>query len=229
MVAAMTDWDSAVSSLPWLVQNEPKVEVGPTVRWDRQPLAQLPQLSRLLAAARVTPVKIEERQHDLLTWDGQGGGTAGWLCLPPLETADGPPVHRQVWQVLGGIVESWNALDETWLLNQDEALTPSLAASDPQTVLDAYRWAWEEDGLALPINPSEYGVLAAEVNGNLTLFHRATSEVLLFAPDHDFEHIDPLPGCPEYTLYRISEAPTVTAWLECLAAQWSLTLEKGQE
>jgi hypothetical protein len=224
MLAAMTDWESAVSNLTWLVWNGPQVEVGPTIRWDRPPLADLPQLSLLLAAARVTPVKIGEKQHILLAWDGRGGQPAGWLCLPPLESADGPPVHRQVWRVLGGIVESWNAPDDTWLLNQNAVLTPSLAACDPTAELEAYRGVWEEDGLALPIEPRDYGVLAEEANGNLTLFHRASGDVLLFAPDHAFDHVELLPGCPERTLYRIPDAPTVAAWLECVAVQWLRTI-----
>jgi hypothetical protein len=224
MLAAMTDWESAVADLTWLVWNAPEVEVGPTVRWDRPPLEDLPQLSRLLAAARVTPVKIGERQHDLLAWDSPDDCVAGWLCLPPVESPVGLPVHQQVWRVLGGIVESWNAPDDTWLLNQNAVLTPSLAASDPAAVLEHSRWAWEQDGLEMPIDPSEYGVLAEEANGNHTLFHRVSSEVLLFAPDHDFDHIEPLPGCPDFTLYRIPEAPTVAAWLECVAEQWSRTM-----
>jgi hypothetical protein len=221
----MSDWDSVVSSLPWLLHDGPDVEVGSTYGWDRQSLAQLPQLSRLLAASRITRVKIGEIQHDLLAWDDRAGRAGGWLCLPPpVEPDAGPPVLREVWQVLGGIVESWNTAHGTWLEDQDEVLTPSLAASDPTAALDAISCVWEEEGLELPIDPSDYGMLAAEANGNLTLFHRASSEVLLFAPDHDFDHIEPLPGCPEFTLYRIPEAPTVTTWLECVAVQLLRTM-----
>ena len=216
----MSDWEAAVSELTWLVRHGQKVDVGTTARWDRPSLADLPQLTRLLTAARVTPVTISEKKYDLLGWGRPDGRSAGWLCFPPAQRALCLPVLHQVWQVLGGIVEIWGAPDDTWLLNQNNVLTPSLADSNPTDVLHAYRWAWEQEGLELPIDSSEYGVLAEEANGNLTLFHRATGEVLLFAPDHDFDNVEPLRGCPEYTLYRIPSAPTVDAWLECVAAQW---------
>ncbi|WP_432949175.1 hypothetical protein ACQPXM_15715 [Kribbella sp. CA-253562] len=72
----------------------------------------------------------------------------------------------------------------------------------------------------MPIEAADYGVLAEERNGNLTLFHRTTGEVLVFAPDHDVDHLEVLEGCPEYTLYRIPSAPDVTAWVETMAGQW---------
>lgn len=78
----------------------------------------------------------------------------------------------------------------------------------------------------MPIEPSEYGVLAVEANGNLTICHRTTGEILLFAQDHSFDHIEVLPGCPDYTLYRIPTAPTLATWLETLASQWLAAISR---
>ena len=46
-------------------------------------------------------------------------------------------------------------------------------------------------------------------------------EVLLWAPDHAYEHIRPLEGCPEYTLYRIDRVPDFRYWVETVAGQWA--------
>jgi hypothetical protein len=67
-----------------------------------------------------------------------------------------------------------------------------------------------------------YYSIAREANGNTTLCHRLTGDVLAFAPDHSFDHIAPLEGCPEYSLYRIPSAPTFEAWVAAVALQWTV-------
>lgn len=73
---------------------------------------------------------------------------------------------------------------------------------------------------SIPIDLADHYPVAWEANGNATLVHRRTGVVLLFAPDHAFTHVTPLPGCPNYTLHRIEGADTFAAWVEALAAQW---------
>jgi len=58
-----------------------------------------------------------------------------------------------------------------------------------------------------PINPTIY-------------CHHTTGEIVLFAPDHNFVHIVPLPGCPKYSLYRIPGAETSSNWVSSIANQW---------
>ncbi len=72
---------------------------------------------------------------------------------------------------------------------------------------------------------STHFVMAVEANGNLTLYHRQSGEVILFAPDHDFEHVTPLGQSPEYTLYRIDGVPTFSDWVESIAKQWARYVE----
>jgi hypothetical protein len=198
---------------------------GPTVParpWDQPPVSRLPQLSRLLSAAQVTPVVLEGTHHRLLAWDLIDGRTSCWVLHLPMAVpmVRAPSVLHELWRVTGGIADLWGRTEDTWLCNHDAALTPALAARSPAEQLAAYSWIWEQDGLTVPIDPADYGVLAEEGNGNLTLFHRTTGEVLLFAPDHDFGHVEVLEGCPEYSLYRIPSAPDVTAWVETVAGQW---------
>lgn len=217
-----TDWDHAVADIPGLLHGVAEVKVGRTVGWTRPPLPSLPVLNRLLGRARVTPVSLGGAVRELLAWDLADGTTAGWLCLPPApdHASAAHPQQRDLWHVLGGIVDRWNEPEDSWLLNHYDALTPELAADDPGESIAAYRWIWDQDGLGVPVEPREYGVLAVEANGNLTLCHRVTGEVLLFAPDHHFDYVEVLAGCPEYSLYRIPTAPDLRTWLETVAAQW---------
>lgn len=63
--------------------------------------------------------------------------------------------------------------------------------------------------------------MAVEANGNLTLAHRSSGHLLLFAPDDAFEGVTPLPGCPPYSLMTIDNAPDLAAWIERCAEAWS--------
>jgi hypothetical protein len=47
-----------------------------------------------------------------------------------------------------------------------------------------------------------------------------SGEVILFAPDHAFDYVQALPGCPEYTLYRMLGAPAFREWVNRVARQW---------
>src|ERR1700722_8153090 len=88
------------------------------------------------------------------------------------------------------------------------------------TLLQDFKWAFDDAGLALPIEPIEYYSIAREANGNATLCHRVSGQLLMFAPDHCFEHLTELEGCPEYTLYTINGAGTFCDWVNAVALQW---------
>ncbi|MGC4942185.1 hypothetical protein [Kribbella sp. DT2] len=215
----MNDWQHALAGSPWLAHTIRAVELGTAHGWDRPPIPSLPHLSRLLQAARVTPVVVDSSPYEVLAWDLADGSTTGWLCLPPSTTPPvGPPdALHDLWRVTGGVVDRWNDPD-TWVCNHNSVLTPELAAASAAELVADCSFLW--DGLSLPIDPAEYGVLAEEANRNLTLFHRASGEVLLFAQDHAFGYVETLDGCPEYTFHRIPSAPDVTAWVETVAGQW---------
>lgn len=87
-------------------------------------------------------------------------------------------------------------------------------------VFDASAWIWEDDGAGIPIDLAEYYAVAIEANGNLTVSHRLDGRVLLFAPDHGYDGVTPLPGCPPYSLMTIDEAPDLVSWIELVASAW---------
>lgn len=115
-------------------------------------------------------------------------------------------------------MERFNEPEDTWLLNQNDVLTARGASYDA-TFIREYMWAFDDAGLAMPIEPSDYYCIAGEANGNTTLCHRSRGDVLLFAPDHSFDFVQPLDGCPEYTLYRITGIGGFRDWVETLAMQ----------
>ncbi|MGH9222327.1 MAG: hypothetical protein ACRD2W_00655 [Acidimicrobiales bacterium] len=57
------------------------------------------------------------------------------------------------------------------------------------------------------------------------LLSRVDGDVLLFSPDHAFDHVEVLGGCPPYSLYRLQGAPSFVAWVGRVAAQWLLALD----
>lgn len=108
---------------------------------------------------------------------------------------------------------------DSWWLNQDQVLTTAAANTD-LAVLRSYDWLWEDAGVEMPIEVDEYYVVAEEANGNLTLVRRESGQILLFAPDHAFNGVTPLPGCPPYSLLTIDNAPDLATWIEVCARSW---------
>lgn len=220
----MDDWEEFISEVTWFVT--PGVAVsreGDQRAWTRGAVADLPTLSRLLAACTLTTVTVAGASFELLTW-GPQGQRRGWLCLPPVTepAIELHPLHRSFLSVCGGIIERFGE-PNSWWSNQDEVLTEEAAGTDLSSVLDDYSWIWSNAGLEMPIAPSDYYVVAVEANGNLTLAHRTSSRILLFAPDHALEGVTPLAGCPKYSLMTLDHAPDLRTWIEGSASVWSST------
>jgi hypothetical protein len=220
----MSDWAAFADAVPWFLDQDAAVEVAALGR--RRALSPLPatlfpHLAKLLAMASVTDVSVNGTRYELLGWDSPRGDRLGWLCLPP--SAHAPQTlhedHRNLLASFGGIVERFNEPKDTWLLNLNDALTEREASRDASFIQE-YKWAFEDAGLTLPIDPSEYYSIAREANGNATLCHRVSGQVLMFAPDHSFDHLTELEGCPDYTLYRINGAATFRDWVNAVAVQW---------
>ena len=167
----------------------------------------------------VTPLAVDGTPYELLAW-GRPEERRGWLCHPPHSSR--LPVHelhRELLTVCGGNVERFGEPDSFWM-NQNEVLTKVAAGIDLAAVFAEYAWLWEDEGLALPIDPREHFCVAVEANGNLTLAHRRSGAIALFAPDHDLTRVTPLPGCPEYSLMTIDDVPDLATWLEVTASTW---------
>ena len=118
-------------------------------------------------------------------------------------------------QYVGGVIERFNE-PATQLLNHDAVLTNHEASFDA-SFINNYSWAFDDN---VPIDTAAYYTIAREANGNTTICNRADCSILLFAPDHAFDDVSPMDGCPEFTLYNIDGASTFTDWVELIAEQW---------
>jgi len=216
----MNDWARFIDEVSWFVEPEQVTTVGDPSPWSREPIDALPELSGLLRSATVTSVSVADEQYELLAW-GPPDQRRGWLCRPPRD-ADGlaiPEIHRLLWQVCGGIVETFGA-PTSWGSNQDEVLTADAQRVPVADFLTGYAWIWEDEGLEVPIEADDYYAAAVEANGNLTLAHRRDGSLLLFAPDHAFSGVTPLAGCPPNSLLTFDQAPDLRAWTELCATIW---------
>lgn len=213
----MRDWDHFVKNDVCFLSDIDTIAVGEEQPWPRGTVDRLPHLSTLLSSATLTPVSISGNQYELLTW-GPQSARHGWLCRPPL-SADQiqehavHPIHRELWTVCGGIVEQFNEPKSRWLCH-NEILTVAAAETSIGEMLDTYAWMWEEEGLTIPISAKEYYVVAVEANMNVTIVHRESGRVILFAPDPDDNGKTVLPGCPESSLYTFDDAQDLGTWIE---------------
>ena len=229
------DWDLFRRDVSWFPAAS-VVRVGEPVpfaslgRVDAALAARFPKLAALLGRADLTRLETKRGALELLAWD-HGAGRGGWLCEPP--TAGAPPGaaaaraasslhpdHLAVLGAFGGVTERFNEPD-SWLLNLNSALVPRFCRVGLGDAYDYYRDACHDDGVAPVVRDEEYIAFAFEANGNTTLYHRETGEVILFAPDHSFDFVVQLEGCPRYTFYRLRGAPTLRDWVETVAGQWT--------
>ncbi|MFG2005481.1 hypothetical protein ACGFNU_40665 [Spirillospora sp. NPDC048911] len=216
----MGDWELFLQEVSWFLQPGESFALGEAQPWTRGSIEGLPELSALFASATLTPVSVGGIVYELLAW-GPPDGRRGWLCRPPEDVDSGsiPETHRRFWKLCGGILERFGE-PATWWTNQDEVLTADATRVELADVLADYAWLWEGDGLEASINPDEYYAVAVEANGNLTLAHRGNGRLILFAPDHAFAGVTPMPGSPPYSLLTIDEVPDLAAWIEVCAAAW---------
>jgi hypothetical protein len=219
-------WQQFVADVPWFLGGRSAQAAAAQLPGTWQPVCAdfarlFPALTRLLRSSFVTPVVVAGDAYVLYSWRSADSRSRSWLCPPPPHQV--PPrvytAHRVMLQSFGGIVERSNEPERSWLLNHSEVLTSSEAELDA-TFLEAYAWAFEGVPGGIPLDMHAYYSIAREANGNTTLCNRATGEVVLFAPDHAFDHVVPLAGCPEDTLYRIEAASSFTEWIDAISRQW---------
>ena len=185
--------------------------------WDSLPI-NCTSLKVLLKRARIARITLDT--HFLLfSWDSKAGETFGWLAKEYTEYPDWLySTHKSILRSMGGIIESFSLPENSWLLNQDFVLAPP-SHKDCQE-LHEYDWIFEDEGLENPIDLTEFYAIAQESNGNTTICHRNTGEVLLFAPDHSFSYLERYDYCPEFSYYRIANAHTFEEWIEAVADQY---------
>jgi hypothetical protein len=224
-------WEKFIESVPWLLKRGQTAEVE-----DSQPAGSwvaassdfdrlFPELSLILHSAVVTCVMAGGRRYHLYTWLRPDGCACDWLS--PLPSADPMcslhPDHRVLLTSFGGIVERSNE-PEWWILNHNDVLTERLAHGNA-TFIRSYAWAFEEACVEIPVDLDAFYPIAEEANRNTTFCHRLSGEVVLFAHDHTFDHVEQFPGCPPYTFYRLSAASRLPDWVNAVALQWRTWIE----
>lgn len=221
----MTDWEIFCEDVPWFLSKDAKVSISeesPRFVFSSEVEQQLPLLTKLLQCSSVTRININGVEHDLLSWNSLDGYRMGWLTLAPnriTNKAEIVGLHEQLLACFGGVIERFNEPEQTWLLNTNDFLTIKEASNDAAFIED-YDWAFEDEGVQIPIDPEEFYCVLREVNGNTTICHKKTGRIILFAADHSFDHITPMKGCPEYTLYDITGSENFITWVESIAQQW---------
>jgi hypothetical protein len=185
--------------------------------------AAFPRLAALLASARRMMVSTSTGEFFLYGWSDGEGRSLGWLSPAPSARPAGDLLedHRLMLRQFGGIAATWHQPEDTWLLNLISALVARPDTEGMSGWFDHYANRCRSAGIEPEIRPDDYVAFAVEANGNLTLYHRLYGDVILFAPDHAFDHVVPLGDAPEYTLYRLEGAATFREWVETIAAQWS--------
>ena len=218
-------WQSFLDDVSWFVQPGERAVAGPlrhpgTWRLPARLEVVFPRLAALLTDANTSNVSVGRRDYVLFSWETDDGITT-WLSPRPSPPShlDLLPMHASLLETFGGIVERSQEPETTWLLNTDESLTADEARHDASFIREA-KAAWAEVPGGLPIDPTAYYSISREANGNTTLCHRRSGEVLLFAQDHSFDDVDVLEGCPPYTLYRRRGGGTFVEWVETVADQW---------
>ncbi|UJF34442.1 hypothetical protein [Paenibacillus hexagrammi] len=221
------DWSDFTNEIRWFVKPNDQVSLSMTLdgndffKFPDTFTSMYPVLSDLLKKARVTRVQINELHFQLLGWSDHNENSFGWLAKPPAIDINKPlsKEHRLLLTYFGGITERWNESEDSWLLNLNSALTLEDAVEGFREWEDYITYMINDEGLVSPINAKDYIAFAFEANGNMTLYHRQHSSIMMLAHDHCFEHITPLEGYPEYTLYTINDCSNLVAWIEEVARQ----------
>jgi hypothetical protein len=223
----MVPWELFKAAVPWFLGAEQVVRAAAprapgAWRACSHELSRLfPRLESLLKRAHVTDVDVDDKPLVLFSWPA-GKELAGWLCEAPSDSpsAELCSAHQVLLRSFGGVIERCGE-PPSWLLNHNSVLTAKEASFDASFLSD-YAWAFPNE--QVPLAVKDFYSVAREANGNTTLCHRRTSEIILFAPDHSFDHVQPWHGLPDYTLYSLDGAPDFPSFVETIAEQWLTVL-----
>ncbi|WP_307440824.1 hypothetical protein [Paenibacillus sp. V4I3] len=224
---ANNDWNDFNNDISWFIKPNDIVTITETskgrdfFKFSDSFTRIYPVLSELLKKARVTNVQVNNKPYQLLGWSDHEGNSFGWLVRPPAVDINKPLCneHKLLLTYFGGITERWNETEISWLLNLNSALTLEDAEEGFQGWENYIADVSNDEDFESYINPNDYIAFAFEANGNMTLYHKNNSSLIMLAHDHCFEHITPLDGYPEYTIYRINDCPDLVAWVEEVAKQ----------
>ena len=221
------DWLDFKNYVTWFIRSGDNVNISEAIpgnqAYDLSPefTSTFPCLSKLLLKSRVSNIEVNHDKYQLLGWTDQNGETFGWLTRYPSVDIDKPlsKEHKLLLSYFGGVTERWNGCIDSWLLNLNSALTVEESSEGFQGWEDYIKEACSLDGIIPNINGNDYIAFAFEANGNLTLYNKYDSSIIMLAHDHGFDHITPFKGYPEYTLYTINQCSNLLSWIETIAHQ----------
>jgi hypothetical protein len=219
----LADFSNEIS---WFFSDNEKIEVIDEKSFicSKEFEEKFPSLTKLLKKARITKIKYENQNYQLFGWTNQSSQSFGWLCLEPRTEVEIDktlhPDHILLLKNFGGITERWNEPEDTWLINLNNALTFEDTQIGFIGFEDYFNEMCQEEAIEVKVKPEEFISFAFEANGNITMYHKQTGEVLMFAADHFFDFITPYENYPEYTLYKIDNCNTFRDWVEIISDQW---------
>lgn len=222
-----TDWEDFINDHTWFVRKNDDVKILNEMRGQDYFILPdsfidyYPCLSELLIISRVTNLEVNKVSYQLLGWTDHKGDSFGWVTKLPSIHINKPfcEEHKLLLRFFGGIAERWNEDDDSWLLNLSSALTEEESQQGFLWNESYIEDVCKEKGLIPFLDPHDYIAFAFEANGDLTLYNKNDLSVIMIAHDHCFDHIIPVEGYPEYTIYRIRDCPNFLVWVETIAKQ----------
>ena len=180
-----------------------------------------PQLTRLLSLANARNIVIDHELHTLYTWENTNAKPCGWLCKNEEFPLDFPliPSHQMLLSEMGGIRESYGSNEKDLGLCQNFFFIGSCCEIGLGNRTKFYEELCQAQGYQ-PLKTGGMVTFVLEASGNRTLYDIKSEKVLLYASDHNYDYVTPVPHQPEYTFYTIHGVDTFTDYVELLARQW---------
>jgi hypothetical protein len=219
------DLEAFLSDITWFFREKEEIKIigERAFQCSNEFNHKFPMLTKLLKKARITTIDYMEKRYELFGWTNYDSNTLGWLCFEPLAKENIEkrlhPDHLLLLQNFGGITERWNEPD-SWLCNLNFAFPYENTEFGFDGWEVPFKEYCEEEGVEVKISPEEYITFTQEANGNITMYHLNSGEVIMYAHDHCFDHIYPLDDYPDYSLYRIKNCNNFADWVESVAKQW---------
>lgn len=191
-----------------------------------------PNLFKLLSSANTELIELvrdkEVSKFYLFTWKNINDETSGWLCKIEEEIKLDIPKDLEILiKNMGGIQESYSEIydDEQRFTDNQNFLFVASEFRKGLGLFDEFYLDLCKVESKEPIDTSKLIRIAEEANGNETFIDLKTGEIVVFAPDHDFDYVRFFEDQPEYTFYKIKNVITIIDYAETLAKQWNTVIE----
>jgi hypothetical protein len=193
-----------------------------------------PCLTQLLSKARVTEVVGAEGPRLLFGWTAWTEDHLWWLSPPPGYAGDTAtskllsPEHQLLLRHFGGILESEYLPKFSTLASNQNFLFVETKCQRGFGDCNDYLLKFSSQ-FSLSLDTANYLTFVQEANGNRTAYRLSDGKVIMCAPDHYFQYIEPLTGWPENSLYSFKYVESFCDYVEFLAVQWLTALTPNED